>query len=178
MSITAFAASNPPDARALFENFGVTFYHAQLLEDTLKLILVAAERLGVVTFDRKKHLKIKLTDDDLIAACMGALKDVLKANRKPGDDDLVYNALEEANQARRLLAHRFFLEHGIDLLSEAGRLAVNQHLSKLYLTIVQAYTMAKALRDRLFAEVGFTPEMAAKKLEGLKTLISEPENKS
>jgi len=118
MSITAFAASNPPDARVLFENFGATFYHAQLLEDTLKLILVAAERLGVVTFDRKKHLKIKPTDDELIGACMGALKGVLKANRKPGDDDTVYDALEEANQARRLLAHRFFLEHAVDLMSE------------------------------------------------------------
>jgi hypothetical protein len=99
MSLTAFTTSNPSDARVLFENFGVTFYYAQLLEDNLKLILVAAERLGVVTFDRKKHLKIKPTDEDLIAACMGSLKDVLKANRKPGDDDTVYDALELANRA-------------------------------------------------------------------------------
>jgi len=67
------------------------------------------------------------------------------------------------------------LEHSVDLLSEAGRCAINQHLSKLYLNIVQANTIAKALRDRLFTEIGFTPEMAAKKLEELKETSSEPE---
>jgi hypothetical protein len=107
MAITAFNTSNPPDARILFENFGIAFYHAQLLEDNLKLILVAAEQLGVVRFDRKKHLKIKHTED-LITACMGSLKDVLKANRKPTDDDTFYDAIDVANNARRLLAHRFF----------------------------------------------------------------------
>ena len=178
MNITAFSTSNPPDARVLFENFGVTFYHAQLLEDNLKLILVAAEQLGVAKFDRKKHLKIKHTDEDLLAACMGSLKGVLRANRKPTDDDTLYDALDVANHARRLLAHRFFLEHSVDLLSEGGRCAINQHLSKLYFNIVQANTIAKALRDRLFTEIGFTPEMAAKKLEELKETISESENEN
>jgi hypothetical protein len=41
---------------------------------------------------------------------------------------------------------------------------------------MQAHTIAKALRDRLFSEIGFTPEMAAKRLEELKQIISEPEN--
>jgi hypothetical protein len=142
----------------------------------LKLILVAAEQLGVAKFDRKNHLKIKGTDEDLIGACLGSLKQVLKANRKPSDDDTFYDAIEMANNARRLLAHRFFLEHSVDLLSEAGRCAINQHLSKLYLSIVQANTIAKALRDRLFIEMGFTPEMAAKKLEELKETISSQEH--
>ena len=105
----------------MFENFGITFYHAQLLEDNLKLILVAAERLDVARFDRKKHLKIAYTDEGLIEACTGSLKAVLKRNRKPGDDDAFYDAIELANKARRLLAHRFFLEHSVDLLSAAGR---------------------------------------------------------
>jgi formyltetrahydrofolate synthetase len=51
-------------------------------------------------------------------------------------------------------------------------------LSKLYLSIVQANTIAKALRDRLFAEIGFTPEMAAEKLEELKKIISAPEGET
>ncbi len=178
MEITPFISSNPPDARVLFENFGLTFYYAQLLEDDLKLILAAAELLGVATFDRKKHLRIKNSDDDLIEACMGPLKEVIKANRKSGDDDTFYDALDEANAARRLVAHRFFVEHAVDLLSESGRTAVNQHLSKLYLTIRRAHTFSTAFRKRLFSKMGFTPAMAAKKLDELRRIIDEPDNRA
>ena len=170
-----FITSNPPDARILFENFGLTFYYAQLLEDDLKLILVAGEMLGLFSFDRQKRLKIKNTDDDLIGACMGALKEVIKANRKPNDDDTFYNLLDDANAARRLIAHRFFLEHAVDLLSESGREAVNQHLSKLYLTIRQAHTFSSALRERIYSEMGFTPEMVQQKLAELYRIINAPD---
>jgi hypothetical protein len=173
--IKPFITSNSPDTRVLFENFGFAFYYAQLLEDDLKLILSAGELLGLITFDRKKHLKIKNTDDDLLGACMGALKEVIKANRKPNDDDTFYNLLDEANAARRLIAHRFFLEHAVDLLSEAGRAGVNQHLSKLYLTIRQAYTFSSALRQRMYSDMGITAEMAEERLNELKKIINEPE---
>lgn len=178
MAIAPFISSNPPDARVLFENFGLTFYYAQLLEDDLKLILAAGELLGFVTFDRKKHLRIKKADDGLIDACMGALKEVIKTNRKSGDDHQFYDKLDEANAARRLIAHRFFLEHAVDLLSEAGRAAVNQHLSKLYLTIRGAHTASSALRMRIFADMGFTPEMAARKLDELRRIIDEPDEQT
>src|SRR5258708_448823 len=100
MSIKPFITSNPGDARILFENFGVTFYYAQLLEADLKLILVAAEALKIVKFDRKKHLRVEHTDFDLVNACMGALKQVIKHNRKDEDDDTFYNLLDDANIAR------------------------------------------------------------------------------
>jgi hypothetical protein len=173
VQVTPFITSNSDDTRVLFENFGLTFYYAQLLEDDLKLILCAGEFLGVVSFDRKKQLKIKADDEDLLSACMGALKEVLKANRKPGDDHDFYRLLDEANAARRLIAHRFFLEHGLDLQSASGRTAINQHLSTLYLTIRQAHTYSKALREEMFSKIGFTREMAAKKLEELKKVIDE-----
>ena len=168
-----FITSNPPDARVLFENFGITFYYAQLVEDNLKLILAMGEIQGIVVFDRKKDLGIKDSDGDLIGACMGALKDVLKKNRGPDDSKEFYDLFDEANDARRLLAHRFFLEHAPDLLSEAGRLAINQHLSKLYLTIRNAHNASVALRDQLYSRVGFTPEMARKKTEEFKKMIGE-----
>jgi hypothetical protein len=173
MNVAPFDSSSPPDLRIIFENFGLTFYYAQLLEDDLKLILGAAEFLGVATFDRKKHLGIKSDDVELLKACLGSLKEALKANRKATDDDLFYDALDEANAARRLIAHRFFVEHALDLLSEAGRAAVNQHLSKLYLTIRQARTISVAVRNKLFSEAGFTPEMAEQKLAELKQTIDE-----
>ena len=178
MQISPFISSNPADARVLFENFGLTFYYAQLLEDDLKLILAAGEFLGIVSFDRKRHLRIKKSDDGLIEACMGPLKEVIKANRKSQDDDEFYDALDEANAARRLIAHRFFLEHAVDLLSEPGRAAVNQHLSKLYLTIRRAHTVSSALRERIFADMGFTPDMATKKLEELRRIIDEPDEQT
>lgn len=174
MQVTPFITSNTEDTRVLFENFGLTFYYAQLLEDDLKLILCAGEFLGVVSFDRKKHLKIKADDEDLLSACMGDLKAVLKRNRKPGDDDEFYRLLDEANAARRLIAHRFFVEHALDLQTASGRAAVNQHLSKLYLLIRQAHTVSKALREEMFSTLGFTREMAAKRLDELKRIIDEP----
>lgn len=175
MQITPFITSNSADTRVLFEHFGLTFYYAQLLEDELKLILSAGEWLGVLSFDRKKDLKIKAADEDLVSACMGALKNVIKANRKPDDNDTFYTLLDEANAARRLIAHRFFLEHAVDLQSESGRLAINQLLAKLYLTIRQAHTIASALREEMFSKMGFTRQMAAEKLEYLKRIIDAPD---
>ncbi len=163
-----FITSNSTDTRILFENFGLTFYYAQLLEDNLKLILGMAELQGIVVFDRKKDLRIKNTDDDLIDACMGSLKEVIKKNRKPTDNDDFYNILYDANTARRLLAHRFFVEHAVDLLSEAGRDAINQDLSKLYLTIRIAHAGSDELRDTLFSRSGFTRAMAHQKFKDLK----------
>jgi hypothetical protein len=169
--ITPFLTSNPVDARVLFENFGVTFYYAQLVEDNLKLILAMAEFQGIVVFDRKNELRIKNSDYDLIQACMGPLKEVLKKNRRPNDSDDFYRLFDDANVARRSLAHRFFIEHAPDLMSEAGRLSVNQQLSKLYLTIRNAHNASVALRDELYSKVGFTPEMARQKIEEFKKLI-------
>lgn len=117
-----------------------------------------------MVFDRKKHLNIKNSDEDLIGACMGALKRVVKLNRKPGDDDTLYMMLDEANDARCLIAHRFFLEHALDLQTESGRIATNQHLGKIYLTIRQAHTAASALKQALFSKLGFTREMVDAKL--------------
>ena len=163
-----FAASSPPDARVLFENFGLTFYYAQLVEDNLKLILAIGEIQGIIRFGRKKDLRIKESDEDLISACMGSLKEVLKKNRGRSDTKGFYDLFDEANAARRLLVHRFFLEHAPDLLSETGRIAVNQHLSKLYLKIRNAHIASVALRDQLYSRVGFTPEMARGKIEEFK----------
>jgi hypothetical protein len=174
MQVSPFITSNTEDTRVLFENFGLTFYYAQLLEDDLKLILCAGEVLGLVSFDRKKDLKIKAEDEDLLSACMGALKQVLIANRKPSDNDVFYRMLDEANAARRFIAHRFFVEHALDLQSASGRAAVNQHLSQLYVVIRQAHTISKALREEMFATLGFTREMATKRLDELKKIIDEP----
>lgn len=174
-----FTTSNPPDARVLFENFGLTFYYAQLVEDNLKLILAMGEAQGIVVIDRKKDLRIKGSDSDLIGACMGALKAVLEKNRRPNDSEEFHQLLDEANAARRLLAHRFFLEHAPDLQSESGRLAINQHLSELYVTVRNAHNASAALRDELYSRVGFTPEIARKKIEEFKKLIcEEPESET
>ncbi len=168
-----FVTSNPPDARVLFENFGIAFYYAQLVEDNLKLILVMGEIQGIFVFDRKKDLQIKDCDADLIKACMGRLKKVLKKNRGPNDSKEFYELFDQVNEARRLLAHRFFLEHASDMISETGRRAINQNLSKLYLTIRNAHNASVALRDLLFSRVGFTPEKARQKLEELKKTIDD-----
>lgn len=100
----------------------------------------------------------------------GKLKEVLKKNF--GDDEDFHKVFDEANVARRLLAHRFSLEHAMDFQSEAGLLKVNEHLSELYIAIRQANEVSIALRDEIFKRVGLTPEMVDRKLEELKKAIS------
>jgi len=168
-----FITSNPKDSETLFENFGVTFYFAQLLEDELKLILCSAKMLGHAKFHRKKELRIKNSDDGLLGASMGALKEVINKNKKEGDDDMLFDLLEEANKGRRLLAHRFFTEHAPDLQSEAGREATNQHLSKIYLTIRKAHTLAQSLREELFSRIGLSKEKMQEEVEKFRALINQ-----
>jgi|APTNR8051073442_1049403.scaffolds.fasta_scaffold44953_1 hypothetical protein len=174
IQIKPFLNSDSSDLRILFENFGLTFFYAQLLEDDPKLILVVAERLRVVTFDAKKDFRTKNPGDDLVDVCMGPLKEFIKKNRKPGDDEDFYTLLDEANKARRLIAHRFFLEHAADLVSEAGRSVVNQHLSKLYVTIRQAYAFSSALREELYSREGLTPELVTEQMEKFMRLVNQP----
>jgi hypothetical protein len=169
--IKPFISSNSPDTRVLFENFGVTFYYAQLLEDNLKLILTIGELQGILRFDREKDLRTQKSDHDLIKACMGPLKKVLKSHRAPNDSKEFYELLDNANTARQSLAHRFFIEHALDLQTETRRCAVNQQLSKYYLTIRNAHNASAALRDVMYSRSGFTPEMARKKIEELKNVI-------
>ncbi len=170
--ISPFITSNPADARVLLENFGIAFYYAQLLEDNLKLILLMAELQRIVAFDRRKDLRIKDSDDGLIQACMGHLKQVLKRARAQNSDEF-FALLDNANKARRSLAHRFFLEHGKDLLTEEGRAATNQHLSELYLTIRNAHNASVALRDAIYSRIGFTPEVIRQRAENSKRAMGE-----
>jgi hypothetical protein len=69
--IKPFITSNTPSQKILFENFGITFHYAQILEDNLKLIFAMAELQGFVAIDRKKDLRIKNRDEFLVEACMG-----------------------------------------------------------------------------------------------------------
>jgi hypothetical protein len=157
--IAPFISSNPPDARVLFENFGITFYYAQLLEDNLKLILLMGELQGILTFDREKDLRVSSSDEGLLDACMGPLKKVLKRHRAPAGSEGFYRLFDLANAARRQLAHRFFLDWASHLQSEAGRRVVNRQLGPLYLDIRNAHNASVALRDALYDRVGFTRDV-------------------
>jgi len=140
--------------------------YAQIVEDDLKLIVAAGTSLGLITTGtRKKH------------PCFGDLKEIIKRNRKEGDTDDVYDLFDQANQARRLLAHRFFIEHAVDLMTEAGHEAINQHLSKLFLTICQARCNSTALRNAIFLRMGLSENEARDKLEEIKrTILDDDEN--
>ncbi len=154
--IKPFVSPTPPNQKVLFENFGVTFCYAQMLENELKLLLTMAELQGIISIDRKKDLRIKNTDEFLADACMGGLKEVLKKNF--GDEE-VNKIFDGANAARRLLAHRFFIEHARNFSIEKGIRAANQHLQELYFSIRQACEISVKLSKEIFSRGGFTPEM-------------------
>lgn len=139
-----------------------------MLEACLQTILVAAELQGKVTLRRKEDLHIKRSDEDLLEACLGPLIAVLKGNSKDSDAKEFFNLLTRANDARRLLVHRFFTENALDLLNEAGRRAINDQLAKLYLHIRQAHTAADALRESIYTQSGLTEEKIQQRITQLK----------
>jgi len=164
----SFSSSSTPDGRILLENYGLTVYKAQMLEDCLRIILVAAELQDRVEFDRTTDLRLKAGDDDLLLACLGPMIKVLKANNKSGDTDSFTKMLSEANQARNLLVHRFFVENGTDLLNAAGRLSLNDQMERIFIKIVQALLVSEGLRDKLFQEWGISKAEMQRRADDLR----------
>lgn len=173
-----FVTSNSPDTQVLFENFGVTVYFAQILEGCVQSIIVAAELTGRIEFDRKKDLRAKDWDDDLLHVCLNPMIQVLKKNHKEGDTEDFYVMLERANEARNLLVHRFFLDNAIDLLNVAERRSINDAIGRLYLTIRSALCAAQAIRNGLYTEWGVTEERVRQHIEDLKSCYGDDETNS
>lgn len=110
-----FLKSESDDVRQLMENLGATVYYAQLLEDSLRLILTGGELLGLVSFERNKDLRIKEDDEDLWKACLGPMKKIIEKHRQTHDDKDLIDMLEKANQSRNCVVHRFLTERATDL---------------------------------------------------------------
>lgn len=139
----------------------------------MQSIIVAAELDGRIEFDRKKDLRAKDWDDDLLQVCLNPMIQVLKKNQKQGDTEDFYAMLDNANQARNLLVHRFFLENSTDLINQSGRRSINDSLGRLYLIISKALCAAKALRSAIYTEWGVTEEQVRKHVENLKMLYGD-----
>jgi hypothetical protein len=163
-----FITSNSPETRVLFENFGLAVYFAQLLEGCLQSIVVAAELQGRIQFDRKRDLRAKDWDNELLHVCLNPMIQVLKNNQNQDDSEDFYKMMDKANEARNLLVHRFFLENATDLLNQAGIRSINDAIGRLYLTIRNALCAAQALRNAIYSEWGVTEERVQKHIENLK----------
>ena len=177
VTLKPFITSNSRDVRVLFENYGITVYYAQMSEGCLQTVLLAAELQGQVIFDRKEDFRISPGDEEILHACLGPMIKVLRKNKRESDTGKFTQMLTEANEARRLLVHRFFLENSVDLLNDAGRRSINDHLGRLYLKIRQALTVCQELRGALFTEWGVTEDIIAKRRqEFLRDLKTEENN--
>lgn len=104
------------DPKEIYAFFGLTFYHAQVLEQGLVNLAVALEAKGIGD--------VTVRDvNDLFAGIEGkTFGNVLNAARKlmiiPASID---TDLQMALNYRNLLAHRFFVEHSTNMLTQAGQ---------------------------------------------------------
>jgi translation initiation factor RLI1 len=145
------------DPKELYAFFGMAMYQVQLLEQGITNLIVGLRIKG----------QYKPTVGDVIKLYEGAdrhtLGQLLNAVRQlqPFSSELDDQVIE-ALQKRNYLAHRFFVEHAEDLLSEQGRRgmideliktirvlkAVDSEVDDLWITIWSRYGLTRARIER------------------------------
>jgi len=113
------------DWEVFYANYGTTVYAAQLLEDALRLLLVASEANGMLSIGRAA-----LGIESVLDRCSGH-------NLKIFEDAGLWDArtmklLKKANAQRNHLVHRFILDNFSDMISPIGRDSVNEKLFRIF----------------------------------------------
>jgi hypothetical protein len=150
----------------VFENVGVTMFHAQMIEDNLCLILSGLEALGLVHIDREAY-KIKVASDGIIEACIGSMVYILQEHSRFDMPRDFFKHLKKANMQRNMLAHRFFMLNARDLSTDSGCARIAKKLLPIYEHLVKVNMMLEHLRDVVYDRLGFSPEEAQRQSEEL-----------
>ena len=153
-----------PEKLVLFENYGLTVYMAQLYERGLQNVLTGLETLGALTIpsdmDRSR--------DGFIDECLSPMLRILESQSKM--DRKVSRLLQKAQYQRNELIHRFLVDNGIEMLHAAGRASVNDTLRRMYDNICRAHWIVYQLAEKIFTELGITPESVTKNVAELRRL--------
>ena len=155
----------PPDyddPKELYAFFGLTFFHAQVLEQGIVNLAVALQARGIggVTAGEVLELYQGLegrTFGNVLNAARGLM----------AIPDSLDHDLEQARRHRNYLAHHFFVDHDCDLLSESGRngmidelhsiltfiLRVDAECDRVWMTAWGALGLSQAWFDQEFARL-------------------------
>lgn len=102
--------------REVFAHFGLALYRAQCLERQLALILASKYGPGPTRITRTEFDN---SIEDLFSKTLGQLVRSIKELSALNEDE--EERLKKALETRNWLAHRYFWERAVELLSEAGR---------------------------------------------------------
>jgi len=131
----------------IFQDFGYAAFTAQMLEETLIHVLLAAEHAGRITFDKKTDIEAELF---LSKKTLGQLIAELK---RGGMDDKLEELLRDALDARNFLMHRFFGWHCQDFLTEQGRGKMLKELQRLRFRIGRVQHAFSQIREQVYEKL-------------------------
>lgn len=142
------------DPKELWAFFGLTFYQAQVLEQGLLNLTVALHLRGV-------HRVAPGTIDDLfgrlgVRTFGQVLRPARKLVRVPADLD---DRLQDALRHRNRLAHRFFVENDVEILSDAGRRRMIGELRDMHAALESVDNELDPLWQAAWKKLGMTQEM-------------------
>ncbi len=140
-----------------YSNYGATIYAAQLFEDALGLLLIAAEANGMLSIDREA-----LGIESVLDRCIGP-------NLKIFEDSGLFDRasmklLKKVNMQRNYLVHSFVLHNMGDMISPVGRYSVNEKLFRVFSNIILALRIINHFKNLLFSKIGYDEEWARKQL--------------
>jgi hypothetical protein len=146
----------------VFENYGVAIFCAQRIEDRLCFIMVGLEILGLVHIDREAY-RVRQSSDGIIEACIGDRLYILREHSRFDIPRNFIRHLKKANIQRNMLAHRFFIHHGRDLVTESGCVRIARKLFHTYEHLVRVDAMLERFHSSVFRQCGGSPEEVDKK---------------
>ena len=149
----------PEQNREVFARFGLAMYHAQCLERQLAIIL--ASKYGPDP-SRLSSTEFEKILEDLFRRSLGQLVSNITTLSALSDDD--EERLKKALEKRNWLAHRYFWDRAVELLSERGRAAM---ISELQDTAHLFDSLDKFFTGKTFewgASFGFTQELVDKEM--------------
>jgi hypothetical protein len=156
-----------PEGLVILENYGLAIYMAQLFERGLQNVLTGLERLGAITIPPDANR----SGDGFVDDCLGPMLRVLKTQAKM--DRETSRVLKKAHYQRNELVHRFLVENSVDMLDAAGRESINQQLRHIYSNIRRANWIVSQLAEKIFAQLGVTPDSVEKQIAELRRLSED-----
>jgi hypothetical protein len=162
-------------SQIVYENYGVAMYYAQLIEGKLCLMMAGLEVLGLVHIDREAY-KLTVASDGIIEACIGQMLYILREHSRFDIPPDLIKHLRKANMQRNMLAHRFFILHARDLVTESGCVRVARKLLPIYEHLVRVDHMLDHLNRFIFQRCGGSPERMDEKARRLLRELRESED--
>ena len=150
------------DPKELWAFFGLAFYAAQVLEQGIVNLAVAARAAG------NQEITPELIRDFYKHADQCTFGQILRIIRKTVSLQTEIDAdLRVALETRNCLAHRFFLAHDRDLLSEDGRHNMIDELRE-HITFFKRFdSKFDSIWQAAWDDLGVTNEMIQSELESI-----------